>query len=113
MRTNLLAVTCLLALAGISASAYADEAPASSSAEAVSPNQGVLGDWGGLRTRLYQRGIDFQLGYTAELAYNARGGDEHLLRHADQFNIGATFDLQKLLGWSGAKVQMTITDRNG
>src|SRR5689334_5391326 len=83
MRTNLLAVTCLLAFSSISTSGYAEEIAASNPAEAVSPNQGVLGDWGGLRTRLYQRGIDFQLGYTAELAYNARGGDEHLVRHAD------------------------------
>ena len=88
-------------------------ADAGSNSEEASPNQGVLGDWGGLRTRLYQRGIDFQLGYTLELAANPRGGDEHLLRHADQFNFGVTFDLQKLLGWHGAKVQATITDRNG
>src|SRR5262249_33452215 len=79
----------------------------------ASPNQGVLGDWGGLRTDLYRRGVDFQLGYTLELGYNARGGDDHLLRHADQFNFGATFDLQKLAGWRGAKLQATITDRNG
>jgi porin len=113
MHKKLLTVTCLLALAGVSTSSYAEEAATTDPPEEASPNQGVLGDWGGLRTRLYHRGIDFQLGYTAELAYNARGGDEHLGRHADQFNVGATFDLQKLLGWSGAKVQITITDRNG
>jgi len=82
-------------------------------AEDISPNQGLLGDWGGLRTSLYQKGVDFQLGYTAELAYNIDGGDNHLLRHADEFDMGATFDLNKLLGWSGAKFQVTITDRNG
>jgi porin len=82
-------------------------------AEGVSPNVGLLGDWGGYRTDLYQRGVDFQLGYTTELAYNARGGDRHLLRDADQFNFGGTFDLEKLLGFRGSKVQVTITDRNG
>src|SRR6185295_4920291 len=82
-------------------------------ADEVSPNQGVLGDWGGLRTQLYQKGVDFQLGFTTEAAYNTQGGDEKLLRNADQFNFGATFDLNKLVGLSGGTFQMTITDRNG
>jgi porin len=93
-----------LTLALASVDAYAEE---------VSPNQGLLGDWGGVRTRLYQDGVDFQLGFTTETAYNTQGGDRSRLRNADQFNFGATFDLQKLLGWSGAKFQATITDRNG
>ena len=79
-----------LALACFSVNAYASEA---------SPSQGLLGDWGGLRRRLYQNGIDFQLGYTPELAYNAQGGDRKLARNADQLNLGATFDLDRL--WAG------------
>ena len=94
----------LLALALASVDTFADEA---------SPNQGLLGDWGGLRTRLYQQGVDFQLGYTTEAAGNTQGGDRHLVRNADQFNIGTTLDLDKLLGWSDARFQLTITDRNG
>lgn len=90
---------------------YAEEA--SSKEGAASPNQGVLGDWGGLRTRLYQAGVDFQLGFTTEAAYNAQGGDKNLLRNASQFTFGATFDTNKLLGWPGGRFQMTITDRNG
>jgi carbohydrate-selective porin OprB len=72
----------LWALACASAGTYADE---------PSPNHGLLGDWGGLRTRLYQQSVDFQLGYTTEQAYNAHGGDSHLLRNADQmspFSLG-------------------------
>src|SRR5207253_8487028 len=94
----------VLALACFSVDAYANEA---------SPNQGLLGDWGGLRTRLYQNGIDFQLGYVSELAYNAHGGDRKLVRNADQLALGATFDLDRLWGWSNSKFQVTITDRNG
>jgi porin len=109
---RLLALCMSLGLLCVGAMSHAEEIGAGNYQEA-SPNQGVLGDWGGARTRLYQRGVDFQLGYTVELAYNARGGDSHLLDHADQFNFGATFDLQKLLGWHGSKVQVTITDRNG
>ncbi|SEI15357.1 hypothetical protein SAMN05216228_102940 [Rhizobium tibeticum] len=34
----------------------------------------LLGDWGGLRDRLLEEGIDFQLGYTGEFAFNPSGG---------------------------------------
>src|SRR5882672_1654731 len=103
-RTFMWKYLVVLTLALGSVAVYADE---------VSPNQGVLGDWGGLRTQLYQKGVDFQLGFTTEAAYNTSGGDSNLLRNADQFVFGATFDTNKLLGWSGGTFQMTITDRNG
>jgi porin len=82
-------------------------------ADEGSPNQGLLGDWGGLRTRLYQQGVDLQLGYTTEAAYNLDGGDKHLLRNADQFTVGTTLDLDKLLGVPKAKFQITLTQRDG
>jgi porin len=110
--TRLLTLCVFFGVACVGATGYAEEL-ADNHPDEASPNQGVLGDWGGARTRLYQRGVDFQLGYTLELADNVRGGDTQLLRYADQFNFGATFDLQKLLGWQGAKAQVTITDRNG
>src|SRR5215471_20142554 len=93
-----------LTLACMSANGFADD---------VSPNQGVTGDWGGLRTKLYKDGVDFQLGFVTEAAYNAAGGDSHLLRNADQFAFGTTLDMDKLVGLKGGKFQITITDRNG
>jgi porin len=94
----------ILALACAGADVFADES---------SPSQGLLGDPGGVRTRLYQKGIDLQMKYTAEAAYNAQGGDDHLLRNADEFDIGTTLDLEKLLGWPRARFQVTITERGG
>jgi porin len=82
-------------------------------AQEASPNQGLLGDWGGARTRLYERGVDFQLNYFSEPAYNAQGGEDHLVRYADQFTAAATFDLDKLFSWPRAIVRVTLTDRNG
>ncbi len=86
---------------------------AEATAQEASPNQGLLGDWGGARTRLYQSGIDFQLSYFAEPAYNLQGGTARLLRSADQLVAGVTLDLDKLWSWPKAKVQLTLTDRNG
>ena len=88
-------------------------ASAGTCAEDISPNQGVTGDWGGLRTSLYQKGVDFQLGFVTEAAYNVTGGDSNLLRNADQFAFGVTLDTEKLAGLKGGKFQITITDRNG
>ena len=73
----------------------------------------LLGDWGGLRTLLHDRGVDLQLTYFSEPAYNAAGGDEHLARYADQFTADATFDLEKLFSWRQAIFKITLTDRNG
>jgi porin len=73
----------------------------------------LTGDWGGVRTDLAKAGIDFQLGYTSELAYNAAGGTKNQLSYDDQLSFGATFDLDRLFGVHDAKIQLTITDRNG
>ena len=82
-------------------------------AQAASPNQGLLGDWGGWRTELYQAGVDFQLNYFNEFAYNTSGGNARLGRYADQSTAGVTLDLDKLLAWKKAKFQLTLTNRNG
>lgn len=73
----------------------------------------LTGNWGGLRTDLAQAGVDFQFGYTSELAYNPAGGSKGQLSYTDQLSFGATFDLDRLLGVHDATVQLTITDRNG
>ena len=73
----------------------------------------LLGDWGGLRSALHDRGVDLQLTYFSEPAYNAAGGDEHLARYADQFTGDASFNLDKLFGWPQAIFKITLTDRNG
>jgi porin len=73
----------------------------------------LFGDWGGARTRLQQQGIDFQFGYTSELAYNATGGIRSEAAYTDQYAAGATFDLERLFGIRAASFQVTITERTG
>src|SRR5690349_666437 len=95
----------LLLLVGITGSgtAIADDAG----------NRRLTGNWDGFRTVLEQSGVDLELGYTSELAYNAAGGTNALLRYADQWTFGAGFDLDRLLDIPDAKIKLTITDRNG
>jgi porin len=70
-------------------------------------------DWDGIRSSLYNDGIDFRLGYVSETATNVRGGSEELWRYTDQWTFAATFDLQKIFGLNQAQFKITITDRNG
>ena len=58
----------------------------------------LLGDWGGLRTRFYQQGIDFQFGYANEFATNTQGGVKRWAGYADQSTAGATLNLERLFG---------------
>jgi porin len=73
----------------------------------------LLGDWGGLRTRLYQQGIDFQFGYANEFGTNTQGGVKRWAGYADQTQAGATLNLERLFGVRDAIFQMTFTERTG
>ena len=77
------------------------------------PGSYLLGDWGGLRTRLADQGVNFNLEYGSQVAHNFSGGSDRLTRYADQWMFQVTADMQALWGWKGATFQGTVTDRNG
>src|SRR5262245_28235864 len=87
-----------------------------SSGTAIADDTGkphLTGDWGGVRTDLEQSGVDFELNYTSEIAYNATGGAKDAVRYTDQWALSGSFDLERLRNIHDAEVQLTITDRNG
>lgn len=88
-------------------------APSLSFAAETAETPYLLGDWNGERTRLAEQGVTFNLGYGSQIAHNTSGGRDRLTRYADQWVIGAQFDLDKLWGWQGATLVANITDRNG
>ena len=73
----------------------------------------LTGEWGGGRSFLTSAGIDLAGAYISEIDTNPRGGTSQQVGYVDQWSVGATLDLQKLLAWRGAHFQITITDRNG
>lgn len=75
----------------------------------------MLGDWGGTRSELLEKGYDFTLGYTGEMGSNLHGGFDHdrTARYSDQFTFGSHLDLEKILGWHDTEFQLTITERHG
>ncbi len=86
-----------------------------SGADAFDPSQYALGDWGGVRSELYQKGYDFSVEYVGEAAANLDGGynEDRTARYADQVALGTKLDLQKIAGWEDAIFQLTVTERSG
>lgn len=76
-------------------------------------DSGVLGDWGGLRTRLADKGVDVKAQYESDTAWNPGGGRHQGARYADQWLLAATFDLGKLANVDGAKFYVGLTRRDG
>jgi len=74
---------------------------------------GLTGDWGGLRTRLHDDGVDVAASYVAETGWNFSGGKRHDVTEAGQFALGITVDADRLVGWEGATFRGTVTYRNG
>lgn len=73
----------------------------------------LTGDWGGTRTQLQDDGITLRAHWTTESAGNTSGGHRQTARYTQQLDAGADFDLDKLWGVPEAKIQFTVTERDG
>lgn len=73
----------------------------------------LLGDWNGQRDAWAKDGIEFDFGHVSETAHNFSGGSAHLTRYTEQWTLGATLDLDKRFGWTGAGFRIALSDRNG
>lgn len=104
------AVSCLSVL---SLSIWTQQAVAASAFDSSSP--WMLGDWNGKRTELQQKGYDFSMGYTGEVAtvLDSKDTSSHGTEYSGQLALGTHFDLQKLLGWQDTEAQITLTYRDG
>jgi porin len=61
-------------------------------------------DWSGLRTRLADEGITFNMQYAAEVWSNVTGGERTGTVYTGLMSLQGNVDLQKLVGWQGANV---------
>jgi porin len=82
-------------------------------ARAEESAEGLLGDWGGLRTLLINHGVDLDLSYINEVASNVRGGANQETQDAEQVYFGGSLDLQRIFAVPDAKLIFSLTDRNG
>ena len=65
------------------------------------------------RNWLRARGVDIAAGYVSEAAGNVAGGARERARETGQFTLGATLDMERLVGLRGGKLQATATYRRG
>ncbi len=77
--------------------------------------QWLLGDWGGERQQLEQKGYKFTFSFMNETAQNISGGfnDNSINANANQFTFGTQFDLNKIAGWKDTQASLVITKREG
>ncbi|PWU07656.1 MAG: hypothetical protein C5B47_05765 [Verrucomicrobia bacterium] len=71
------------------------------------------GDWFGLRHSLEDSGVDITGGYTNNMLGNVVGGKKQGFTYADQIWLRADFNMEKLIGWKGAHLGVSVIDRNG
>ena len=104
MRAVTLVATVAGLLVGVGAHAETPAAPS---------EPWLLGNWNGARSRLFEMGVDLQLGFVGEFAFNPAGGTQTLGSFTGQAAFGATFDLEKLLAVPKTKLQVTYSSRFG
>lgn len=77
--------------------------------------QWLLGDWGGERQQLEQKGYKFNFSFQNETAQNISGGfnNNSINANASQFTFGSHFDLNKIAGWKDTQASLIITKREG
>lgn len=100
------------ALATVALSAALAAVPVGARAEDDAPNysgdlmsrDALLGDFGGARTQLLEKGVQFEATFTGDASTNLSGG----LRRDEGFSgllqLGLTLDLEKLVGWTGGEI---------
>ncbi|HEY2051986.1 MAG TPA: carbohydrate porin [Caulobacteraceae bacterium] len=86
--------------------------PAVASGEAFEPEH-LLGDWGGVRTLLLDKGIDVTLGYVSETAGVVAGGERTGVDYAHSIDFKLDADMQKLVGWTGFSLHSAMVERAG
>lgn len=73
----------------------------------------LTGDWGGLRSDLKQAGVTFRGDYVSETFSAVDGGERRGTTYVQQVRLGADFDMERLTGWKGGIVHVTVNDRRG
>lgn len=75
--------------------------------------QHLFGDWGGLRSRLHDEGVDLTFGYIGEAAAVVSGGKRKGTDYAQQLELQANLDWGKIAGLKGFKTHAIFVNRMG
>jgi len=77
------------------------------------PSEHLFGDWGGLRSKLEEKGITPRLILVTDLAGNPRGGRSQGATAPSSVELSLFFDLEKISGLKGGSILASFSDRWG
>ena len=86
------------------------------SADVAAPNwqeSTLTGDWGGARQRLYDKGAELELLYTADYLRNNTGGLKRGGGYMGHVDLILQVDGEKLLGWQGGSAYLQLISNSG
>ena len=75
--------------------------------------QGMTGDWGGVRSRWRDAGVDIFSSYQVQSADIVKGGAKQGTSTNNQVILGANFDMQKLWGIDNGIFTFAVSDQIG
>lgn len=79
----------------------------------ILPREHLLGDWGGTRTWLEERGITPTLTFVTDSLGNPSGGQDQGFTSANNLGLDLNFDLEKLWNLEGASLLVSMSYRFG
>lgn len=89
------------------------QAPTSRVFELVLPSEHLLGDWGGLRTKLEELGVTPTLSLITDLAWNPVGGRSEGVTAPTSIEAVLLFDIDKIFGVKGGTFMLQGLERFG
>src|ERR1700752_1529179 len=115
-----LVIVALLMLLICAPEVFAQEPTASDGTSAtlrvfdlVLPSEHLLGDWGGVRSELEERGITPRWVLITDVAGNPSGGRWQGATQASSTELSLFFDLDKIAGLKGGSVFMSMSQSWG
>ncbi|WP_298397012.1 carbohydrate porin [Sphingobium sp.] len=87
--------------------------PRTAHAQDAPQRETMTGDWGGVRTDLKDAGVTVRGDYVSESFAAVDGGVKRGSAYTQQIRLGADFDMDRIIGWEGAKLHITLNDRRG
>ena len=73
----------------------------------------LTGNWGGVRNRLREQGVDVLLHYTTEPMYNVSGGEKNGGTYTDNIGFDLKLDLDRMFGGGNTTLLLKLSQRDG
>lgn len=115
-RPMLMLILLLICVAAFAQQQTSDDPPQDSGArvfQLMLPSDHLLGDWGGLRSKLEEAGITPRWFLITDVAGNPAGGRDQGATQASSTELSLFFDLNRIAGVKGGSVFMSMSQRWG